>query len=86
MYIITNPEEVKKLKIEIHKVNGKSSILLDGRPVEAGCMGFDITSAGANGFATVTLKFITKNLDFSADVDEPITEARGTQRLTGSLR
>lgn len=59
------------MKIEIHKVNGISKILLDGKPVERGCMGFQITSNGA-GAAVVELKFITTNLDFSADVDAPI--------------
>ena len=68
------------MKIEIHKVNGKSRILLDGKPVENGCMGFEISSTGACGFATVTLKYITKDLDFSAEVDDPISEARGTQQ------
>ena len=56
------------MKIEIRKENGKSRILLDGKPVENGCMGFEITSRGGD-CAILTLKFIVKNLDFSAAVD-----------------
>lgn len=73
------------MKIEIHKANGKSQILLDGRPVEEGCMGFEISSNGI-GPAMVTLKFITKDLEFAAEVDAPVTEVRGLQRTTRNLR
>lgn len=73
------------MKIEIHKVNGISQILLDGNPVEVGCMGFEITSNGA-GSAIVTMKFITSNLDFTAEVDNPIAKFPKTQRESHSLR
>lgn len=61
------------MKIEIHKVNGISRILLDGKPVERGCMGFQITSNGT-GAAMVELKFLVTDMDFSANVDAPVIE------------
>ncbi len=56
------------MKIEIRKENGKSHILLDGKPVENGCMGFEITSRGGD-CAILTLKFIVKDLSLDAAVD-----------------
>ena len=56
------------MKIEIRKENGKSRILLDGKPVENGCMGFAVVSNGG-GFSTLTLKFIVKDLSLDAAVD-----------------
>lgn len=73
------------MKIEIHKENGMSHILLDGKSVENGCMGFEITSQGA-GPAIVTLKYITKDLDFSTEVDAPISEKREVRQMKRSLR
>ena len=64
------------MKIEIHKEDGKSRILLNGTPVERGCVGFEVSSAGA-GFATVTLKFLTKDLDLDIEVDDPSAQAPG---------
>lgn len=61
------------MKIEIRKVDGISRILLDGKPVERGCMGFQITSNGA-GAAMVELRFLVTDMDFSADVDAPVIE------------
>lgn len=56
------------MKIEIHKEGSRANILLDGKPVENGCMGFEIVSNGG-GLATVTLKFVVKGLNFDATVD-----------------
>lgn len=67
------------MKIEIQKVNGKSKILLDGKEIQVGCMGFSIESNGA-GSAMVTMKFITKDLDFAAEVDDPIAKAPKVSR------
>lgn len=61
------------MKIEIRKVDGISRILLDGKPVEHECMGLEITSKKA-GAAIVELKFLVKDMDFSADVDAPVIE------------
>ena len=69
------------MEIEIHKEHDIARILLDGKPVENGCMGFEIVSNGG-GFATVTLKFIVKGLDFFADVDAFNPQAQeASQRL-----
>lgn len=73
------------MKIEICKVDGKSRILLDGQPVEAGCIGFEITSSGA-GYSKVSLTFLAKDLEFTAEVDDPIAQAPGTSKWTRRLK
>lgn len=56
------------MKIEIRKQRNKACVLLDGKPVEGGCMGFEITSQGGN-YAILTLKLAIKDLSLGADVD-----------------
>lgn len=73
------------MKIEIHKEGSKANILLDGKPVENGCMGFEVVSNGG-GFATVTLKFVIKDLNFDAVVDALSLQDQEAFRMTPSLK
>lgn len=73
------------MKIEIHKENGISRILLDGTPVERGCVGFEVSSAGA-GFATVTLKFLTKDLDLCVEVGGTTAQDQESSESTGKRK
>ncbi len=73
------------MKIEIHKEGSKAVILLDGKPVENGCMGFEVVSNGG-GFATVTLKFVVKDLNFDATVDALNLQDQEASRTTPSLK
>ena len=73
------------MKIEIRKEHDKAHILLDGKPVENGCMGFEITSSGG-GFATVALKFIVRNLGLDAVIEDLNLQGQKTSKTTPSLK
>lgn len=69
------------MEIKIHKENGVSQILLDGKPIQSGCMGFKISSEGSGSFTMIELKFATKDLDFSAEIDDPILQNQIASRF-----